>query len=238
MTMNEYNDPNADFNGIINNAFTPRPHTNPQVTPGQTYTSPTDFYTDTHTGTHGPYGPPPAHQQRPVKTGLTPRGKAALAIAATICAGGGLLGYQHYAAAQAANQVKAQELQIEQQKLALEQQKALDKATQTAQKTQTVADANRQKKIDACVENNRGLVGKQLGATLSSVIDDCQKQYPATTNTGDMQEAATASTTGGSGNATDILLVGGAALALGVGVAVRRAPPPPPAPVYTGYPTH
>lgn len=232
--MNEYNDPNA-FDNIINNAFTPNPATNPQVTPGQTYTSPAQPYTDTHTGTHGPYGPPPAHQQHPVKTGLTPRGKAALAIAATICAGGGLLGWQHYAAAQAANQVKAQELQIEQQKLAIEQQKALDKATQTAQKTQSVADANRQKKIDSCVDANKGLVGKQLGATLSSVIQDCQSQYPATTSTGDMQEAATASSTGGSGRATDLLLVGGAVVALGIGFTVRRATA---SPTHPGYPTY
>lgn len=236
--MSEYNDPNADFDNIINNAFTPNPSTNPQVTPGQTYTGPAHTYTDTHHSTHGPYGPPPAHQARPVKTGLTPRGKAVLAIAATICAGGGLLGWQHYAAAQAANQVKAQELQIEQQKLALEQQKALDKATQTAQKTQTVADANRQKKIDDCVQSNRSLVGKQLGATLSSVIGDCQKQYPATTNTGDMQEAATASSTGSGGGATDLLLVGGAVVALGIGFTVKRATRPTQAPAHPGYPTY
>lgn len=235
--MNEYNDPNADFDGIIHNAFTPHPGMNPQVTPGQTYTGPAYTPTDIPHSSHAPYGPPPAHHQgRPVKTGLTPRGKAALAIAATICAGGGLLGWQHYAAAQAANQVKAQELKIEQQKLALEQQKALDKANQTAQKTQTAADANRQKKIDDCVNANKGLVGRQLGATLSSVIDDCQKQYPATTNAGDMQETATASSTGGSGGATDILLVGGAAVALGIGLAVKRATRPAPAYAHPGYP--
>lgn len=226
--MNEYNDPNADFDGIINNAFTPNPHTNPQVTPGQTYTGPAQPHTDIHTGTHGPYGPPPAHHQHPVKTGLTPRGKAALAIAATICAGGGLLGYQHYAAAQAANQVKAQELKIEQQKLALAQQKALDKATQTQAKAQTAADTARQKKIDACVAANRSLVGKQLGATLSSVIDDCQKQYPDTaTGTGDMQEAATASSTSsGGGGAETFVFLGVGAIAVTVVVAVKKASRP------------
>jgi hypothetical protein len=223
MTMSEYNDPDA-FNGIIHNGFGVNP--NPQTSPQQ----------PSHTDPH-PYGPPAAHQGHPVKTGLTPRGKAAIAIAATVVAGGGLLGWQHYASAQAANEVKAKELAIEQQKLDLEQQKALEKANKEAAKTQTSAESARQKQIDACVQDNKGLVGHQLGATLSSVIQDCQTQYPASTSTGDMQEAASTSSTDGGAGASNFLLVGGGFLVVGAWVFVRRATRPTPAPApYAIYP--
>lgn len=227
---NEYNDPNAAFNGIVNNltsgnAYGTNPQAGPKVPPAHAYTDPS------------PYGPPPGQHGRPVKTGLTPRGKAGLAIAATLVAGGGLLGYQHYAAAQAANQLKAQELSIQQQKLALEQQKALDKANKDAAKNQTAAYQAHQKQINACVAENRDLVGKQLGATLSSVIDDCNKQYPATAaSTDDMQEAASTSPTGGGDGMTNVLLVGGGALVIGAWALVRKATKPTPQPA--AYPHH
>jgi hypothetical protein len=215
MTMTDWNDPNA-FDGIVNHSFQANQQVNPQVTPAQPYTDPS------------PYGPPAPHHGHPVKTGLTPRGKAALAIAATVVAGGGLLGWQHYAAGQAAAQVKAKELSIEQQKLDIQRLKALGDANQAAQKTQTAQDKTRQKQIDACVQDNKGLVGKQLGATYRSVLDDCQAQYPATASTGDMQEAASASDSASGGGATNILLVGGGALALGAIVFVRKASRPAP----------
>ena len=223
--MNEYNDPDHAFNGIVNHSFQTNPQVSPQAAPQQSYTDP------------HPYGPP-VHPARPVRTGLTPRGKAGLALAATVVAGGSLLGYQHYAAAQAANQVKAQELSIQQQKIDLEKAKALDKANKAAAKTQTAAETARQAKVDACVKDNKGLVGKQLGATYRSVLDDCQAQYPATpTNTGDMQEAASSSSTGSGGGATNVLLVGGGVLVLGAWAFVRKATKPTPAPAaYTLYP--
>lgn len=213
--MNEYNDPDHAFNGIVNNSFA----ANPQVTPAQSYTDPN----------HQPYGPPAPHPGHPVKTGLTPRGKAALAIAATIVAGGGLLGWQHYAAGQAANEVKAKELSIEQQKLDLEKLKALGKANETAAKTQSAADKTRQAKVDACVKENKTLVGKQLGATYRSVLDDCQAQYPDTANTSDMQEASSSQSTGSGGGAGNFVLVGGGVLAVGLVIAVKKGSRPAPA---------
>lgn len=223
--MNEYNNPDHAFDGIVHNSFGTNPQASTQAAPS---------YTDPH-----PYGPPAPG--RPVKTGLTPRGKAGIAVVTAIVAGGGLLGYQHYAAAQAANQIKAQQLAIEQQKLDLEKQKALDKANKEAAQTASVQETARQKHIDACVKDNKGLVGKQLGQTLAGVIDDCQKQYPASALTSDMQEAANTSPTNSSGNAgVDGLLIGGGALVVGAFLFVRKAtkPAPQPAQPYAGYPPY
>lgn len=199
--MNEYNDPHAAFNDIMREGFA----LNPQVTPAQTPA--------------GPYGPHAA-----VKTGVTPRGKAALVIAATLVAGGSLLGYQHYSAAQAANQIRAQELSIEQQKIDLERIKALGKVNETAQKTQNVADKARQVKVDSCVAENKSLVGKQLGATYRSVLDDCQAQYPDSgVNTADMQTAASANDSGsGGGAANGLSIVAGIALVGGLVTVARK----------------
>jgi hypothetical protein len=226
MTMNEYNDPNHAFDGIINNSWTG----NPQASAP---TAPPPGYTDPH-----PYGPPAPG--RPVKTGLTPRGKAGIAVVTAIVAGGGLLGYQHYAAVQAANQVKAQELAIQQQKIDLEKQKALDKANQQAAKTASTQETARQKHIDACVEGNKDLVGKQLGQTLEGVIDDCQKQYPENADTTGMQEAADSSPSHGSSSSVDGLLIGGGVLVVGAFVFLRKATKPTPQPVqpYGGYPPY
>jgi hypothetical protein len=214
MTMNEYNDPNA-FDGIVHHNF----QANPQVPPAQPYTDP------------HPYGPPAPHHGAPVKTGLTKRGKAVLTIAAVALAGGGLITWQHHADTAAANELKAKELQIQQDKLALEQQKALDKTNKDTAKAQTAADQARQAKVDACVNQNRGLVGKQLGYRIGDVIDDCQKQYPDTANSADMQEAASAQSTGSSGSGgTEGLLVGaGFLLVGGMWIGLRKATRPQPA---------
>jgi hypothetical protein len=162
------------------------------------------------------------------KPGLTKRGKAVLAIGATVIVGGGFAFYQHNAAVQSANSVKTQELAIQQQKLELEKLKVLGQVNMAQQKTQSAADAARQKKIDACVAGNKGLVGKQLGATYRSVLDDCQAQYAATNTTGADMEAAASVTDSGTGgsNPTTVLLVGGGALVLGAGYAVRKGTRP------------
>lgn len=181
-----------------------------------------------------PYGTNPhipAHSI-PHKPGLTKRGKAVFAIGSLVLAGGGLITWQHHADTAAANALKAKELQIQQDKLALEQQKAATQANQAAQKTQTEAEKARQAKIDACVKDNKTLVGKQLGQTLSGVISDCQNQYPATTEGTAMQEAASATDTGSSGGGgTEGLLVGaGFLLVGGMWIGLRRASRPQPAP--------
>jgi len=187
-----------------------------------------------------PYGTNPhipAHSI-PTKPGLTRRGKTALTIGSLVLAGGGLITWQHHADAAAANALKAKQLQIQQDQINLQKEQAAAKANQANAKAQQKANAARQKQIDACVADNKGLVGKQLGYQMSNVIEDCQKQYPDTaTNTADMQEAASSQSTGGSTiNAGEGLLIGGGFLVAGLVFAARRltrpAPHPQPQPVF------
>jgi hypothetical protein len=194
-------EPRDEFSEIIQNGYEMNPHT--EVA---------DPY---------PYGIP----AQPVKPGLTKRGKAAIAIGTAVIAGGGLLGYQHYSAVESANETRAQELQIQREQIELEKLKEMNKAQATTQKVQFTQNAALQKQIDACVNNNKGLVGKQLGATLESVIKDCQTQYQTTTSSGDMTNAAAATDAPSSsgGGVSPGLLIGGAVLAGGLVVAVRKS---------------
>ncbi|HEX5567100.1 MAG TPA: hypothetical protein VFY14_09295 [Streptomyces sp.] len=170
----------------------------------------------------------PAPYGTPVKTGLTPRGKAALAIGGTILATGALLSWQHYSTQQAANEAKTAEIQLQRDQFELEKLKELSKVNAENTKLQTAADKDRQKQVDACVRDNKTLVGKQLGATLGSVIKDCQDQYPATTNTGDMANAASTTNTPTSGGVNSGVLIGAGALALGLaGAAMKNKKPTP-----------
>lgn len=158
-----------------------------------------------NTETWGPYGSPAPHQ---VKPGLTRRGKGALAVAGTVIAVGGMLTWQHYDSASEANQIKSQELALQQQKFELEKLKVMNQVNTENAKTQATMDAARQKRIDACVTANKGLVGKQLGSTYSSVLSDCQAQYAATSTSG-MEAAASATdtdSTGGGGISPSVLL--------------------------------
>lgn len=168
----------------------------------------------------------------PVKPGLTRRGRTVFVVGSLVLAGGGLIMWQHHADAAAANALKAKQLQIQQDQLNLQKEQADAKANQAAAKAQAKASAARQRKVDACVADNKGLVGKQLGYQMSNVIEDCQKQYPDTaTNTGDMQEAASSQSTSGSSlNTGDGILLGGGALVAGLVFAVRRATRPDPQP--------
>lgn len=174
--------------------------------------------------TDSPYGGGIPANSIPVKPGLTRRGKVAMSVGAAVLAGGGILTWQHYAAEATANQVKAQELSIQQQQIELEKLKVLSDANAKNAKTQATQDAARQKQIDACVKDNKTLVGKQLGATYSSVLADCQAQY-GSTNTSGMQEAASSqdTTAGGGGGISPSTLVGlGAGAALLIAVAANR----------------
>ncbi|MDX3283942.1 hypothetical protein PV435_48010, partial [Streptomyces scabiei] len=107
-----------------------------------------EFESIINTQNWGPYGPSTAH---PVKPGLTKRGKAALAIGATVLAGGGMLAWQDSSAETEANQIRAQELTLQQQQLELERLKELNKAASQNAKAQATEDATTQKLIDACV---------------------------------------------------------------------------------------
>ena len=169
-----------------------------------------------------PYGIPA--NSIPEKSGLTKRGKVALAIGAVILAGGGLISWQHYSAEAAASEAKAQEFQLEKQRLDLEMMKEMNKANTASSKAQNSQEQERQKQVSACVDADKGLVGKQLGVTYSSVLKDCQAQYPATTDGADMQTTASAHDTNGSGSGgvNGGLVIAGAALAGGVLLVARR----------------
>lgn len=182
------------------------------------------------TGPASPYGTNPhipAHPTSPAKPGLTKRGRTALVIGSLVLAGGGLITWQHHADAAAANALKAKQLQIQQDQINLEKEKAAAKANQTAAQAQAKANTARQKNIDACVADNKGLVGKQLGQTLAGVISDCQAQYPDTTTNTALQETASASNSSGSG-AGEGLLIGGGVLIGGIVLAVMRGSRPQP----------
>lgn len=172
-----------------------------------------------------PYGTQgiPAHSI-PVKPGITKRGKVALAIGVTILAGGGLLTWQHYAAEAKASELQAQEWQYKRDLLALEMQKEMNKANAQDKKAQETHDAAQQKQINACVNADKGLIGKQLGVTYRSVLEDCQAQYSSSAGE-DMQEAATSTDSGG-GGVNEGLLIGGGVLVLGMVFAARKATRP------------
>jgi hypothetical protein len=183
-----------------------------------------EFDSIINTETWGPYGPPAA---QPVKPGLTKRGKAALAIGATVLAGGGMLTWQHYSAEAEAHQIKVQELALQQQELELEKLKEINKAATRNAETQATEDAATQKLIDTCVDTDKSLVGKQMGVTYSSVLEDCRNQYAVNAAGSDMQEAASStSTDSGSGGISEGVLIGGGVLALGLAVAARRSTRP------------
>ncbi|GGS96231.1 hypothetical protein [Streptomyces violaceus] len=175
-----------------------------------------------------PYGPQTAYQAQQVKTGLTPRGKAAIGVGAAVIACGSLFGWQHYAAQQDANEVRAQQFAIQQQQIQLEIQKEINKANAAAKKTETAENSERNKLVDACVDSNKKMVGKLLGVTYQSVRGDCEDQYPvstASTTGGDMQAAATATdatSSGDSGGINTALLIGGVVLAGGLFTAARK----------------
>lgn len=166
----------------------------------------------------GPYGQP----VQPVKPGLTKRGKTALAIGAAVLAGGGILAWQDYSAEASANEVKAQELALRQQELRIQELKEINKATAAQKKNQATEDAARQKFVDACIKTDKGLVGKQMGVTYSSVVADCQAQFQggqdAGTDGSDMAVAGSVNDTGSGGGG--INTAGFLAIAAGGGLLV------------------
>lgn len=166
----------------------------------------------TQTVDPNPYGIP----ANTVKTGLTPRGKVALTFCGAALAASCVVGWQISSSNAAEAEQKALELALKRDQLEVEKLKVLNQASTENAKTQATLDAARQKKVDACVTANKGLVGKQLGATYRSVVEDCQAQY-GTTNTSDMLAAGSATSTptdgAGGGDVSPAVLLGGAAIA-------------------------
>lgn len=170
----------------------------------------------------GPYGAPTA---QPVKPGLTKRGKVAVAIGVTVLAGGGMLAWQDYSADANANQIKAQEIALQQQELEVEKLKELNKAATRNAKTKATEDAATQKLIDACIDTDKSLVGKQMGVTYSSVMEDCRSEYADTVSGSDMQAAGSSQTApaGDSGGINTGLLIGGSVLGGALILGARKA---------------
>lgn len=152
-----------------------------------------------------PYGAPAtstATGQNP-KPGLTTRGKAAIAIGATVIAGGSLLGYQSYAADTAQADLKAKELALQADALELEKLKVLNQTAAADKQTASEQVSARQKHVDSCVKGLKNQVGKGYGSpSYGDIVEDCQSQYPAATDGADMQAAGSSQDldTGGSGD--------------------------------------
>lgn len=175
-----------------------------------------------NTQTWGPYGAPAHNNSGQSKPGMTKRGKIAVTVIAAVLAGGGILLWQDNAQDAKASEIQAQEIQYKRELLALEIQKELNKAKAANEKAAKTHDAAAQKQIDACVDADKGLIGKQLGVTYESVTEDCQERYGTSSDAGaDMQEAASTSDSGG-GISPSVLVgiaVGGAVL---IGAAANR----------------
>lgn len=175
----------------------------------------TTVNTPTESTDQNPYGSPVHHH----KTGLTKRGKVALGIGAAVIAGGGMLTWQHYNTQAQASEIRAQELQYKSNLLALEMQKELNKANTADQKAQETQTASQQKQIDACMDADKGLIGKQLGVTYQSVTEDCRAKYGASNkDRSAMQEAASTTVTDSSSGISP-----GALLGIGTGGALLIA---------------
>ncbi|MFK0288347.1 hypothetical protein ACIQVL_48925 [Streptomyces sp. NPDC090499] len=172
------------------------------------------FQQTAYTVDPNPYGIPA--NSIPVKPGLTPRGKIALAVGAAAIATSGLVGYQVYSADQAASQAKAAEISYKQDQLELEKLKVLNETN----KAQNSTDQARQKQIDACVKDNKDLVGKSMNSTYRDIVEACQAQYTSAGASPDLQTAASSTSSGGGIN--NGLLIGGSVLAIGFVVAVRK----------------
>ncbi|MET8585761.1 hypothetical protein ABZX39_33560 [Streptomyces collinus] len=201
--MTSYNDP--DFDNVLKGyGATPYQPTEPATTHGQ-----------------GPYGIPV--NSIPVKPGLTTRGKAAMAIGTAVLATGGLIFWQNSQASEAAAQAQQQAYQLEKAKLDLAMLKEVNKAKAANSKAKDTAETQREKQIADCVATDKGLVGKQLGVRYSSVLADCQAQFPTTGDASDMQTAASARDTGSDGTKVNTgLALGGGVLVCGVLWAARR----------------
>ncbi|MFF7527349.1 hypothetical protein [Streptomyces pseudovenezuelae] len=154
-----------------------------------------------------PYG----HAAQPVKPGLTQRGKTAIAVAAVAIAGTGFFWYQSHSVQVAKDAKETAALQIQLQQLELEKMKEMNKANTEQKKQQATQDAARQKFVDACVDADKSLIGKQMGVSYSSVVADCRDKFQGDVDGADMAVAGSAADThsgsGGGINSTGLLAI-------------------------------
>ncbi|MFG2970808.1 hypothetical protein ACGFZS_46820 [Streptomyces sp. NPDC048288] len=159
-----------------------------------------------------PQASPYGNYTRPVKPGLTKRGKIAITVAALAVAGTGFFWYESNAAQAAKDAKDTAALEIQMKKLELEKLKEINKATVAQSKEKATADATRQKAVNACIEADKGLVGKQMGVTYKSVVADCQSQFADDSDGTDMAAAGSSTSTGSGGvgiNSTGLLAIAG-----------------------------
>ncbi|MEU5976341.1 hypothetical protein [Streptomyces sp. NPDC047315] len=170
-----------------------------------------------------PYGPPETPAGKP---GLTKRGKVAVGLGAAVLAGGGLMGYQSYAAQQQEATALAKEVELREKALRLEELKELNRANEKQNTAQQVSDKARQALVDSCVNTNKGAIGKGFGSpSYGDVVEDCQAQYPRASSAADMAPASAATTSSdrpASGGVNSGFVIGAAALAVGVLVVAKR----------------
>ncbi|NJA59182.1 hypothetical protein [Streptomyces sp. NEAU-H3] len=199
--MNDYNE---EFDGIA--------EYNGMGFPQQPAYAPTAFIDG------NPYG----NAGHPVKPGLTKRGKAALAIGATVLASGSLLGYQHYSAQSAAAEAKAQEISLQQQQIELEKMREINRTNEITNKNVTASEKTRQAAIDKCVDSK-----SKSADTFAyrSLVDACRTQYePGQTTTSDLENAGSSKASNSSdGHVGTGFIVGGAALVGLVALGVRKS---------------
>lgn len=184
-----------------------------------------EFHSIINTQEWGPYGTPATQQTQQVKPGLTKRGKVALAIGATVIAGGSMLAWQDYSENAETNQIRAQEIALKQQELEVEKLKEINKAATRNAKTKATEDAATQKLINACIDTDKSLVGKQMGVTYSSIVADCRSDYATSSTSPDMQVVGSAedAPNSDSGGINTGLLIGGGVLGGALLFGARKA---------------
>ncbi|MGW3563559.1 hypothetical protein ACWDSL_06600 [Streptomyces sp. NPDC000941] len=165
------------------------------------------------------YGTPVVKTQ---KSGLTRRGKVAIAVAGVAIVGGGTIWWNVHSADVEADRKEAAALEIQMKKLELEELRIRNEAKAKDEKSDKATAAARQASVNQCVKDSSDLVGKGYGSpSKSDVIADCKQQYDADMDGSDMAAAgsskdANGSDGGGINSATLLGLVAGGALVIAV----------------------
>ncbi|MFF6946314.1 hypothetical protein [Streptomyces lavendulae] len=164
----------------------------------------------------GPYGTPVVYK----KSGLTRRGKVAIAVAGVAIVGGGTIWFQVHSAAVAKDEKEAAALQIQMKKLELEEMRIRNEQATSDKKAATASAEKIQAAVDKCVKDSSSQLDKGYGSPpRSAVVADCKQQYETADGSG-MQAVGSstldAGNAGGGGiNSPTLLgLVAGGALAV------------------------
>jgi len=141
------------------------------------------------------YGSPVVKTQ---KTGLTRRGKVAIAVAGAAIVGGGTIWWNVHSAGVEADRKEAAALEVQMKKLELEELRIRNEAKAKNDEADKAAADARQASVNQCVKDSSDQVGDELGSpSKSDVIADCQQQYDAGLDGSDMAAAGSAEDGGG-----------------------------------------